>query len=989
MLELLEDRTVPSTFIVNELLDTHAVNLISGVDATGQVSLRSAIEAADSLGGNQTIQFDPSVFAIPQTIPLTLGALDLKDATGTLTIQGPAGGVAVSGSHTSRVFRVEPRTQADLSNLIICDGAPTGNGGGILNAGSLTLQDSTISGDVARYPSGTSINATGGTYANVGEGGGIYNKGNLTAVDCTISGNSAAWGGGVYNAFSGKLSLTTCTISSNTAAKANGKIDTYPITVGGKGGGIWNEHTATVTDSTVSGNTAVSGAGVWSQASTSTSPPMTVNDSIISGNRASQNGGGIYSSCAVTVTNSTISGNSAGSAGGGVDDFGGVTSLENCTLSGNSAKFGGGVYSTLPIDPVTLANCTISGNTASQGGGIWIGYESEVACNNCTISGNAASQGGGVDNWDGALTLNNSIAAGNANQSGGDIAGYVSSPSVNNLIGDGKGITGGIKNHAHGNQIGTHTSPIDPLLAPLGNYGGPTQTMALLPGSPAIDAGSNAAIPAGVTTDQRGLPRILNGTVDIGAFESQGFMLHTVSGNNQDATLNSPLPSPLVVAVTANNAAEPTVGGWLTFTTVNGSMTQTIDADGQATLYMLPQGNVAGPCGVTVSAAGVPLGGSVVFQLTTNPVVTPATTAVPATADSFPLVINGAGFDPSGTNNVTISDLTNPANIVTVGNSTINSTTQLTVAVSGIFADGDVLSAIVTTDGATSAPTAVAVVAPVLTPATVTVPANATAATLLINGYGFDPSGTNTVTITDLTHPTDAVIVGTTAALSAATLSVAVSGTFTGGDVLSAVVTTDGARSASAPVAVAVPVVTAAATFVPARATRARLVINGFGFDPKGTNTVKIADLTHPADEVTVSKISLTSATALTVTLSGKFTAGDVLAAVVTTDGASSATVSVASAVQPSAITSAGKATFAAVQAGTFTVTTAGFPAAALSEAGVLPTGLTWTDNGNGTATLSGTPLAGSARRTPYSFTIHASNGVGTAATQIFKLFIS
>ena len=59
------------------------------------------------------------------------------------------------------------------------------------------------------------------------------------------------------------------------------------------------------------------------------------------------------------------------------------------------------------------------------------------------------------------------------------------------------------------------------MLAPLGNYGGPTQTMPLLFGSPAIDAGSNDLVPPGITTDQRGEHRIFNGKVDIGAYELQ------------------------------------------------------------------------------------------------------------------------------------------------------------------------------------------------------------------------------------------------------------------------------------------------------------------------------------------------------------------------------------------------------------------------------------------------------------------------------------
>ncbi len=75
-------------------------------------------------------------------------------------------------------------------------------------------------------------------------------------------------------------------------------------------------------------------------------------------------------------------------------------------------------------------------------------------------------------------------------------------------------------NPSTGGLTGTAIYSGNPLLAPLDDYGGPTQTMALLPGSPAIDAGSNALIPTGITTDQRGEPRIVNGTVDIGAVES-------------------------------------------------------------------------------------------------------------------------------------------------------------------------------------------------------------------------------------------------------------------------------------------------------------------------------------------------------------------------------------------------------------------------------------------------------------------------------------
>ena len=120
--------------------------------------------------------------------------------------------------------------------------------------------------------------------------------------------------------------------------------------------------------------------------------------------------------------------------------------------------------------------------------------------------------------------------AGNTATTGPDVYGAFTSQG-NNLIGETDGSSGWVGS----DLTGTIAAPLDALLAPLGNYGGPTQTMALLPGSPAIDAGNNALIPAGVTTDQRGLSRIVNGTVDIGAFESSGFTIAVTSGSGQTA----------------------------------------------------------------------------------------------------------------------------------------------------------------------------------------------------------------------------------------------------------------------------------------------------------------------------------------------------------------------------------------------------------------------------------------------------------------------
>jgi parallel beta-helix repeat protein len=262
---------------------------------------------------------------------------------------------------------------------------------------------------------------------------------------------------------------------------------------------------------------------------------------------------------------------------------------------------------------VTLTNCTVSGNSASvNGGGVFIDGGAATLIN-CTVSGNSTSaSGGGLYITLGQTsTLTNTIVAGNT---AGDILGTITSNSANNVVGNGSGMTG-ISNGSQGNQVGTDHALINPLLAPLGSYGGPTQTMALLPGSPAIGGGgSGFGVP---TNDQRGSQRTSH--VDIGAFQSQGFVIKTVTGSTpQSIGVSKPFKNPLAIEVTANNPAEPVNGGVVSFV-VNpaggasaalSSATGTIsggEAAVNATANATP-----GPYTVTASALGA---GSTIFDL--------------------------------------------------------------------------------------------------------------------------------------------------------------------------------------------------------------------------------------------------------------------------------------------------------------------------------------------------------------------------------------
>ncbi|HEX9003001.1 MAG TPA: choice-of-anchor Q domain-containing protein, partial [Blastocatellia bacterium] len=270
--------------------------------------------------------------------------------------------------------------------------------------------------------------------------------------------------------------------------------------------------------------------------------------------------GGIENNGTLTINNCAIRNNKSGQSGGIQNN--GTLVMNNCTVHGNmSTGFGGGIAS-FGSFTTTLNNCTISGNTATADaaglatGGTWF-------LTNCTVVNNTAgSVGGGIEIYSANVTLKNTIVANNTSSSipaTGNLDGSVNlnSASSFNLIGTGN--TLGLTNGVNGNITGVTT----PLLGTFATYGGTTQTIPLLPGSPAINAGTASGAP---TTDQRGKARF--GTTDIGAFESQGFTLTVGNGDNQSAAVNTAFAAPLVVNVDAINStdSEPVNGGRVTFT---------------------------------------------------------------------------------------------------------------------------------------------------------------------------------------------------------------------------------------------------------------------------------------------------------------------------------------------------------------------------------------------------------------------------------------
>jgi predicted outer membrane repeat protein len=544
------------TFVV-----TTALDMVNPTD--GKLSLREAITQANSTAGPDTVVLPAGMFKITTTGADEDGNLTGDfDITDSVTIRGAGAGLTfVDGKQLDRVFDVlgtSPSSiQVTLQGLTVRNGKVTGDGGGIrVGFADLIVQSSAFFGNQAALTGGGISNASApGTgivilrQTTVGRnvagstGGGVeVVGGSLLGIDRgRVLRNVAIDGGGI---FADAVTLTDSIVLGNTATNDGGGVHATSATLnhstlrgnhaGASGGGIWAV-SATITDSTIVANHAdQGGAGIDASA-------LTLTGSTVSRNSASLNGGGILGGAA-TLTNSTLSNNTSNTFGGGMwvntvsldrssilkniagQNGGGIVAnavgLTDSTVSGNRAMsgFGGGLVAV----SVTGTNVTVCGNTAAtSGGGIAATAGSLL---NCTVAGNSAgTDSGGIFQkalFGSTIAIRNTIIARNTVGSSGtgpDVAGTFASLG-HNLIGDGTGGGG----FTADDLVGTSAKPINPRLGALRNNGGPTKTMALLAGSPAIDAGDDANTPA---TDQRGHARKKDGNgdgvalVDIGAFE--------------------------------------------------------------------------------------------------------------------------------------------------------------------------------------------------------------------------------------------------------------------------------------------------------------------------------------------------------------------------------------------------------------------------------------------------------------------------------------
>jgi CSLREA domain-containing protein len=516
----------------------------------GTCSLREAITYADG-----TAEADCAAGTATGTTTINLPAGHYVIANGALSITGAtvikgsgASNTTIDANGTTQVLNVGAAANLMLRGVTVTGGASglvpcTGMfcfqmaragapGGGISNAGSLTLSGSTVSNNLASAGSSGVLlcfigsACPGRSPAAGGNGGGIYNNGGrLTISSSTISGNKTAGAAG------GDASSATNT--SNGGPGGTGGAS-------GSGGGIYNVNgIVTITNSTIRNNsTGPGGAGGNGSGATTTGTGGTGGTGGAAGS-----GGGIESTGtgSLTISGSTINANTTGAGGdGGNGGAGAGGSNGGPAGAGGNGGSGGGIDS---APQVAIQDSTLTGNATGRGGnpgtagapagapalggtsgtgGALNQSSTGATITQSTVSGNTAAGAAGGLNAGGSIDIENSIIASNHSGSANSNCGgtMYTKRGTNIFFGD--------------NTCGTQGG--DPKLQPLADNGGPTQTLALAPGSSAVDV---VATNDCLSTDQRGVGRPRGVACDAGAYELASPTVSAVSAGATSTTTAS------------------------------------------------------------------------------------------------------------------------------------------------------------------------------------------------------------------------------------------------------------------------------------------------------------------------------------------------------------------------------------------------------------------------------------------------------------------
>jgi hypothetical protein len=647
---------VESGFIVNSYLDSIDVNPNDGIsaDEDGLSSLRAAINEANSRPGRDTIILPRGTFLLSLTgrdedMGLT-GDLDITDD---LEILG-AGRfeTSIDADGIDRVFHVLAGASLSISGVTITGGAagPAAYGGGVLNRGDLIFSDILLTDNSAArggglFNSGDTTITSSWIDANMAhiQGGGLYNF-HASRLDGAIDGSVTTLRVLDADAYpqSGSFSIQLDVEEMNVTAVVG---DLFIVTRGSNGT-IAASHSdgasivlsdggnVTIDASTIANNIAhAQGGGLYNEDNLSITRTEVVN------NESESRGGGLYNATILGTLNGLVSVDATTitlldasefpidtpfdiSLGGEIltvddvngDDFtvvrgvSGTTKmlhsdLETVVLRGfasaqvtestfamNSASAaGGGLFNEASL---SMTNSTVSTNWAGAGGGIVsIGHGSLDAV---SVVNNSAVNAGGVAADGGTLEIKNTlIAANNVDGIDTDVRGGFVSLGFN-LIGDAGSSTGLIHNES-GDQIGSPTSPFDPVIdLVLRDNGGLTRTHRLLPSSPAIDAADNTG--GDDTTDQRGSNRPTSTDADIGAYELALLDLSISDVSTVEGSTGSHM---LDVPVILSETSVETIT--VAYTTVDGTAFQGSDYQAQSGVLTFQPGEITKNISVEVN----------------------------------------------------------------------------------------------------------------------------------------------------------------------------------------------------------------------------------------------------------------------------------------------------------------------------------------------------------------------------------------------------